>query len=91
MAHFDPRTLGRLWAQEAPSLAPSGAQAHALGWQKGYKTQWVLTIFCFEATQGGTKQEDQHEEQQEAPKRPMTRFDPPSLGPGASLGSPKGL
>ena len=30
MPHFDPRTLGLLWAQEAPKLAPGGAQADPL-------------------------------------------------------------
>ena len=30
--------------QEAPRWAPSGAQAGALGLQKGYKTQWICNI-----------------------------------------------
>ena len=53
--------------QEASKLAPSGAQVGALGLQKGYKTQCILTISGFEASQGGTNQQDHEEEQQERP------------------------
>ena len=49
----------------APKLGPWGCK-------KGYKTQWIFKIFGFEASQGGTRQQDQDEEQQESPKRPMT-------------------
>ena len=33
-----------------------------------------------EASQGGTKHQDQHEEQEEGPKGPLTRLDPTTLG-----------
>ena len=65
MPHFGPQTLGRQWAQEAPKWAPRGAQAGAPQLQQGYKTQWwILTISGFEASQGGTQQQDHEEEQQ---------------------------
>ena len=33
-----------------------------------------------EASQGGTKHQDQHEEQEEGPKGPLTRLDPTTFG-----------
>ena len=55
--------------------------------QKSYKTLGFSTIRGLVASQGGTKQQDQQEEQQEGPKGSITISDPPSLGLGASLGS----
>lgn len=40
-----------------------------------------------EASEDGTRHQDQQEDQQEGPKRSMPRFGPPSLGLGPSLGS----
>ena len=64
---FDPQTLGRLRAQEAPKWAPSGAQAGALGLKQGYEPQWILKSSGFDASQGGPKQQDEDEMQHEGP------------------------
>ena len=77
--------------RKSPYRPLSGAQAGALGLQKGYKNLWILTIFGLEASQGGTKQQDQQEEQQDGPKGPIARFDPPTFGLGVPLGNTKGL
>ena len=44
--------------QEARNGGPRASQEGPPGSQKGYKTQWILTICGLEASQGGTKQQD---------------------------------
>ena len=91
MPRFGPRTLGQLLPQEAPQWGPRASQEEPCGVQKRLKTFGFSTIRGLAASQGGTKQQEQQEEQQEGPKAPIPHFGPPSLGLGASLGSPKGL
>ena len=62
-----------------------------MGLRKATKTNDFWTIRGWEGSQGGTKQQDHEEEHQEGPKEAITISDPPRLGLGASLGSPKGL
>ena len=63
MTIFDPQTLGRLSAQEAPKWATGGAQAHPSESQKCYKIEWILIICGLEASQCGTRQQGREEEQ----------------------------
>ena len=52
---------------EAPKWGPRASQEELCGVQKSYKNNAFSTIRGLEASQGGTKQEDQHEAQQEGP------------------------
>ena len=54
-----------------------------MGWLQGRRqatNPMDFTFWGWEASQGGTKQQDHDEEQQEGSKRPMPHFGPQALG-----------
>ena len=54
--------------QEARNGGPKASQEGPPGSQKRCQTLWILTICGSEASQGGSKQQDEQNEQQEGPK-----------------------
>ena len=59
MPHFGPRTLGQVWPQEAPKRGPRASQEELCGVQTRYENRCFSTIRGLEASQDGTKQQDQ--------------------------------